>query len=47
MANRAKKHNRYNHNRQLYFLAKGIVMLPTKKEWAKQIIKQNGVKEFN
>lgn len=43
MANRAKQANKYNHNRQLYFLAKGIVMLPTKKEWAKQIIKQNGV----
>ena len=45
MANRAKKHNRYNHNRQLYFLSKGIVMLPTKKEMIRQVMKKNGVKE--
>ena len=32
MANRAKKHNRFNHDRQVKYLKKGIVMLPTKLE---------------
>jgi len=43
MANRAKQANKYNHNRQLYFLSKGIVMLPTKKEMIRQVLKKNGV----
>ena len=43
MANRAKKQNRLNHNRQLRYLEKRIVMLPTKAEEIQAILKKNGV----
>ena len=32
MAQKAKRHNQLNHSRQLRYLEKGIVMLPTKRE---------------
>ena len=44
MANRAKKQNIYNHRRQLWYLSQGVVMLPTKKEMIRQVLKKNGVK---
>lgn len=36
MANRAKRANHKNHDRQAQYLAKGIVMLPTLREEKKQ-----------
>ena len=44
MANRAKLKNRMNHKRQLEYLSKGIVMLPTKRDEIKAILRKNGVK---
>ena len=44
MANRAKMHNRFNHDRQVKYLKNGIVMLPTKLEEIQAILKKNGVK---
>lgn len=32
MANRARVHNKMNHNRQKQYLSKGVVMLPKIKE---------------
>lgn len=34
MANRAKLKNRMNHDRQMAYLRKGVVMLPTRREEA-------------
>lgn len=36
MANRARNHNNRNHDRQMQYLKKGIVMLPTLKEERKK-----------
>ena len=44
MASRAKKQNKFNHESQLRYLEKGIVMLPTKREEIQAILKKNGVK---
>ena len=44
MANRAKKQNIYNHRRQLWYLSQGVVMLPTKKEMIRQVMKKVEVK---
>ena len=44
MANRAKKANRMNHERQMEYLSKGVVMLPTKAEVIREILRKNGVK---
>ena len=32
MAQKAKRHNQLNHARQMRYLDKGVVMLPTKRE---------------
>ena len=44
MANRAKKQNIYNHRRQMWYLSQGVVMLPTKKEMIRQVLKKVEVK---
>lgn len=36
MAQKARRHNELNHARQMRYLQKGIVMLPTKREENKQ-----------